>query len=443
MMTGRLAVAPTTRPRCLLRWRSARTTAAATRSPTRPMGGRPARASIPPSRWPAAPTVGALFPVTSSIAAIGASRYGSDNLPGVCWLTGKTFPVLHVGQLGGPATPLAAGVTYRGRRALPFEVCRIPGWLGTPPPCDGCRREVCRDYPRSSRLEWLLTSGTGGFAMGTVAGANTRRYHGLLVASLHPPVERRSVTLARLEETALLSAGRAAAGGQPVPGHALSRRVPAADRRSAGTAARCGAGRSAGVEIERRVLLVPGAQTVVVRYASTAPVRLRLEPLLAFRDYHGLVHRNDAAWTGFEERTRAGVAAGAVPAIPLAALAVGDPPAARPSSPPRPGTRTSSTSRSSSGASTSARTCCFRGTGSWCCVPGAAAAGGGHRRRPDGGRPRRAGAATSSARRDGRASPGPGHGWSGLRRPIRSGGSTGARRSSPAIPGSPTGGGTR
>jgi len=31
-------------------------------------------------------------------------------------------------------------------------------------------------------------------------------------------------------------------------------------------------------------------------------VRLRVEPLLAFRDYHALTHRNPAAWTGFEER---------------------------------------------------------------------------------------------------------------------------------------------
>src|SRR5262249_45416109 len=67
-------------------------------------------------------------------------------------------------------------------------------------------REVCRDYPRASRLEWLLTNGTGGYAMGTIAGSNTRRYHGLLVASLHPPVER-VLTLARLEETVLTAAG--------------------------------------------------------------------------------------------------------------------------------------------------------------------------------------------------------------------------------------------
>jgi len=60
-------------------------------------------------------------------------------------------------------------------------------------------RKVCADYARSSKLEWLEANGNGGFAMGTVAGANTRRYHGLLVASLRPPVDRH-VLLSRLEE---------------------------------------------------------------------------------------------------------------------------------------------------------------------------------------------------------------------------------------------------
>lgn len=38
--------------------------------------------------------------------------------------------------------------------------------------------------------EWLLSNGIGGFASGTIIGLNARRYHGLLVASLTPPVDR-------------------------------------------------------------------------------------------------------------------------------------------------------------------------------------------------------------------------------------------------------------
>jgi predicted glycogen debranching enzyme len=39
-------------------------------------------------------------------------------------------------------------------------------------------------------LEWLVTNGIGGFASGTVGGVQARRYHGLLIAALKPPVGR-------------------------------------------------------------------------------------------------------------------------------------------------------------------------------------------------------------------------------------------------------------
>lgn len=38
--------------------------------------------------------------------------------------------------------------------------------------------------------EWLITNGQGGYASGTVAGCATRRYHGLLVWSRMPPLQR-------------------------------------------------------------------------------------------------------------------------------------------------------------------------------------------------------------------------------------------------------------
>ncbi len=48
--------------------------------------------------------------------------------------------------------------------------------------------------------EWLLTNSRGSYASGTVLGCNTRRYHGYLIASLRPPVER-VVTVSNLLET--------------------------------------------------------------------------------------------------------------------------------------------------------------------------------------------------------------------------------------------------
>ena len=57
-----------------------------------------------------------------------------------------------------------------------------------------------QDLSASRSSEWLVTNGRGGFAMGTVSQMLTRRYHGLLVAAVKPPVER-FVLLAKLDAT--------------------------------------------------------------------------------------------------------------------------------------------------------------------------------------------------------------------------------------------------
>ena len=45
-------------------------------------------------------------------------------------------------------------------------------------------------FEQAVEHEWLITNGIGGFACGTVAEANTRRYHSLLTAALLPPTGR-------------------------------------------------------------------------------------------------------------------------------------------------------------------------------------------------------------------------------------------------------------
>src|SRR5579862_8156475 len=50
--------------------------------------------------------------------------------------------------------------------------------------------QQCQNIDLSTRREWLLSNGIGGFAMGTAGGINTRRYHGSLVAATQPPAGR-------------------------------------------------------------------------------------------------------------------------------------------------------------------------------------------------------------------------------------------------------------
>jgi predicted glycogen debranching enzyme len=61
------------------------------------------------------------------------------------------------------------------------------------------RRDTLSDVNQALGLEWLVTNGLGGYASSTILGANTRKYHGLLVAAFNPPVNR-WVLLTKLDE---------------------------------------------------------------------------------------------------------------------------------------------------------------------------------------------------------------------------------------------------
>src|ERR1022692_2129617 len=50
--------------------------------------------------------------------------------------------------------------------------------------------QVSGNLPDATTREWLETNGIGGFASSTIIGLNTRRYHGLLIATTKPPVGR-------------------------------------------------------------------------------------------------------------------------------------------------------------------------------------------------------------------------------------------------------------
>ena len=156
---------------------------------------------------------------------------------------------------------------------------------------------TCRDYSKSSQLEWLETNGLGSFASGTVSGANTRRYHGLLVASLHPPVDR-FVTLSKLEETVLVEKQYFELAANQFPetispkGHYLIQefRLSPFPRWIYNVN---------GLLLEKVVFMLPGENTTVVRYRLLKPEEdrfavLALRPFVAFRDYHSLASENEA-----------------------------------------------------------------------------------------------------------------------------------------------------
>jgi predicted glycogen debranching enzyme len=64
-------------------------------------------------------------------------------------------------------------------------------------------REALSHFDGMVGKEWLVTNGLGGYSSSTVLGVNTRKYHGLLVAAVHPPKDRR-VFLTKLDEDLII-----------------------------------------------------------------------------------------------------------------------------------------------------------------------------------------------------------------------------------------------
>ena len=94
----------------------------------------------------------------------------------------------------------------------------------------------CQNLKNALAKEWLETNGLGGFASSTIIGANTRRQHGLLVASLHPPVERH-VLLSKFEERVVIDGHESAISTNLYPGTVFPARVQHPDGVSAASVA--------------------------------------------------------------------------------------------------------------------------------------------------------------------------------------------------------------
>jgi predicted glycogen debranching enzyme len=143
--------------------------------------------------------------------------------------------------------------------------------------------------------EWLETNGLGGYAMSTVTGENTRRYHGLLVAATRPPAGR-AVLLSKVEETLLVDGRRVDLSTNRFPGttHPEGFRFLTGFRMSPFPTFTWDAD---GVVVEKEVFMPHGENSVCVTWRlvkGEGPVGLEVRPLVAFRDFHALTRENDA-----------------------------------------------------------------------------------------------------------------------------------------------------
>lgn len=149
--------------------------------------------------------------------------------------------------------------------------------------------QVCGDLAAGASREWLVADGRGGYAMGTVSGLRTRRYHGLLVVAGDTPATR-SLGLAALDPVLRWPSGvevRLAthewAGGAVDPaGYAHLERFDLVDRRPRWR------WRVGEVVLECALDPLDAQAGVAVSYRLLAggPVTLLLDALCTWRDAH-------------------------------------------------------------------------------------------------------------------------------------------------------------
>jgi predicted glycogen debranching enzyme len=152
-----------------------------------------------------------------------------------------------------------------------------------------CGRDVLRDYQQAVTKEWLVTNSIGGYAGGTVAGTLTRRYHGLLIAALDPPLKR-TLLLSKVDENAAyrgrvypLFTNHWASGTIDPTGYRFIEQFRLEGAIPIWTFS------LADAQLEKQIWMQPGANTTYLRYAhkrGADPITLTLNVLVNYRDHH-------------------------------------------------------------------------------------------------------------------------------------------------------------
>ena len=143
------------------------------------------------------------------------------------------------------------------------------------------------------KKEWLITNGIGGFASSTIIGANTRKYHGLLIAPLTPPA-RRYLILSKVDESIQIAENKYdlytnicenyISQGYKYQEEFEKDYFPTFMYKVEN------------VEIYKTICLKRNHNIVVINYEiknSDKPARLTLAPIVNFRDFHTMSSNYD------------------------------------------------------------------------------------------------------------------------------------------------------
>ncbi|MGD2081774.1 MAG: amylo-alpha-1,6-glucosidase [Chromatiales bacterium] len=170
-------------------------------------------------------------------------------------------------------------------------------------------REICGELDAAERREWWLADGLGGYASGTLAGSLTRRYHGLLIAPLRPPLGR-DLIAAKADATLVdgdrhrpLFTNRWAGGAVDPAGYVQIERFALLGRMPVWRFA------LGDLALEQAIWMDHGESSTRVGFRRVRgerqrPPLLRIAVLAGRRDHHGSLRRDGLA---VEARLEAGV----------------------------------------------------------------------------------------------------------------------------------------
>ncbi len=153
------------------------------------------------------------------------------------------------------------------------------------------------NFDEAIQFEWLETNGLGGWSGSTIIGCNTRRYHGLLVASTNPPVER-TVLVSKIDEKIIVNGFTFELGvndfGDAInpQGNQFLTKFTKDLFPEWTYEVNC-------VVLKKTIAMVHGENTTLILYTvvkAAKPFMLQLQPFVAARGYHELQNNKSNLW---------------------------------------------------------------------------------------------------------------------------------------------------
>jgi len=158
---------------------------------------------------------------------------------------------------------------------------------------------VLSDVEKALKTEWLVTNGLGGYASSTILGVNTRKYHGLLVAALNPPVDRH-VMLAKIDEDIRLGEQQFSLGATETTRGLQPRNALFPDDFALNPLPTYTYKVDKRFQLKKTIFMPQEKNVSIILYEATnnseEKARILASPLVNFRNFHMVTSKGEVEW---------------------------------------------------------------------------------------------------------------------------------------------------